>query len=53
MTRTDNALNWLINAIVVDGEEFPDACGRAARMFRVSYDKLRAAYDEYCARKTR
>jgi hypothetical protein len=28
------------------GEEFPDACGRAASRFSVCYDALRAAYDE-------
>jgi hypothetical protein len=50
MTRSDQALNYLIHAIEIDGAEFPDACSRAARMFRVSESKLTAAYDEYCAR---
>ena len=49
MTRTDSALCYLIDAIS-NGAEFPDACGRAARIFRVKYDRLVALYDEYCAR---
>ncbi len=41
----DAALAELIERVAT-GEEFPDACGRAASRFAVCYDALRAAYDE-------
>lgn len=33
------------------GEEFPDACSRAATTHGCNYDKLRDAYDEHCKDK--
>lgn len=51
MPRTDQALLWLVDAIA-NGAEFPDACPQAARMFRVNYDRLVAAYDEYSERRS-
>ena len=50
MTRSDEALNYLLDA-VSNGEEFPDAAPQAARMFRVNYEKLKDAYDDYFIRK--
>lgn len=37
-----------LNAAIERGEEFPDACGRAAFRFGVDYDELRTEYDEAC-----
>ena len=34
---------------IAAGEEFPDACGRTAVRYGVSYDDLRAAYDHHGA----
>jgi hypothetical protein len=43
-TRTEQAIRALLDAIK-NGEEFPDACPRIARKFRVSYEGLRDLYD--------
>lgn len=43
--RLADALAHLLRCIEV-GEEFPDACWRAASRHNVPYEALQAAYDE-------